>query len=194
MLRGKTVLNLSLGAMLTLAAGAIPAAAQTTANGPYYATPAWDQSLPASTRFIVLTNLASNAVLDRETGLVWERTPSTAFIPALLPPNEVSLNFAAAHCITLNIGGRYGWRLPTIQELETLFDDTQNPALPAGNPFTGIGGRYWTSTQTSAGLGSGELYSFGFTGPFELGLTFTAPDFGAIKAWCVRGGSGADIQ
>ena len=30
--------------------------AQTTANGPYYATPSWDQTLPASTRFIVLSN------------------------------------------------------------------------------------------------------------------------------------------
>jgi hypothetical protein len=30
--------------------------AQTTAPGPYYATPSWDQQLPASTRFIVLAN------------------------------------------------------------------------------------------------------------------------------------------
>lgn len=38
---------------------------------PYYAMPARDQTLPAATRFIVLTNMASQAVLDRETGLVW---------------------------------------------------------------------------------------------------------------------------
>ena len=38
--------------------------------GPYYATPSWNQQLPAATRFIVLTNWASAAVLDRETGLV----------------------------------------------------------------------------------------------------------------------------
>src|SRR5262249_23927325 len=43
--------------------------------GRYYATPSWDQTLPASTRFIVLSNFNSQAVLDRETGLVWERTP-----------------------------------------------------------------------------------------------------------------------
>ena len=38
--------------------------------GPYYAMPSWDQTLPAATRFIVLTNMGSEAVLDRETGLV----------------------------------------------------------------------------------------------------------------------------
>ena len=29
-----------------------PSVAQTVANGPYYAYPAWDQSLPAAQRFI----------------------------------------------------------------------------------------------------------------------------------------------
>ena len=58
-----------------------PAHAQTTANGPYYAMPSWDQQLPASTRFIVLSNWNSEAVLDRETGLVWERAPDRTRSP-----------------------------------------------------------------------------------------------------------------
>ena len=53
------------------------AIAQTTAVGPYYATPSWDQTLSSSTRFIVLSNMGSAAVLDRETGVVWERSPGT---------------------------------------------------------------------------------------------------------------------
>src|SRR5262245_31179385 len=48
--------------------------AQTTAPGPYYATPSWDQQLPVGQRFIVLSNWNNFAVLDRETGLVWQRT------------------------------------------------------------------------------------------------------------------------
>jgi hypothetical protein len=52
--------------------------AQTVAPGPYYAMPSWDQTLPVATRFIVLSNMGSNAVLDRETGLVWERSPVAA--------------------------------------------------------------------------------------------------------------------
>ncbi len=61
---------------VVLPAIAPPALAQ-VANGPYYATPSWDQSLPVTTRFVVLTNFASDAVLDRETGLVWEKAPSS---------------------------------------------------------------------------------------------------------------------
>jgi len=57
-----------IGLAIGIVAGS--AVAQTTANGPYYATPSWDQTMPAATRFIVLSNMASEAVLDRETGLV----------------------------------------------------------------------------------------------------------------------------
>jgi hypothetical protein len=32
------------------------AEAETVANGPYYANPSWDQTLPSNTRFIVLSN------------------------------------------------------------------------------------------------------------------------------------------
>jgi hypothetical protein len=46
-------------------------------NGSYYANPSWDQELPAAQRFIVLSNLNNEAVLDRETGLVWQRTPGS---------------------------------------------------------------------------------------------------------------------
>ncbi len=64
-----------IGLAVGLVAGSV--LAQTTANGPYYATPSWNQQLPASTRFIVLANWSNAAVLDRETGLVWERSPGT---------------------------------------------------------------------------------------------------------------------
>ncbi len=93
--------------LLTLSAG--PAGAATTAAGPYYANPSWDQQLAASTRFVVLSNWidaahpsGGAAVLDRETGLVWEISPSTS-------------NFgwadAQVHCNGLRTGNRLGWRL-----------------------------------------------------------------------------------
>src|ERR1051325_11151454 len=57
--------------------------AQTTSAGPYYATPSWDQKLACDSaatcpRFVVLANWNNDAVLDRETGLVWDRTPLTS--------------------------------------------------------------------------------------------------------------------
>src|SRR2546426_2171561 len=95
-----------------LAFAASPAGAQTTANGPYYATPSWDQTLPSSTRFIVLSNMNSDAVLDRETGLVWQRSPIGP-LPWVL---------ATLECIGQTTGNRFGWRLPAVNELRSLFD------------------------------------------------------------------------
>ncbi|HEY2920960.1 MAG TPA: hypothetical protein VGK77_18415, partial [Candidatus Binatia bacterium] len=66
-MKHKLSTTLGLIVLLTMALAASPAKAQTTAAGPYYANPSWDQQLPASTRFIVLSNWASAAVLDRET-------------------------------------------------------------------------------------------------------------------------------
>jgi hypothetical protein len=157
------------------------AEAQTTANGPYYATPSWDQQLPASTRFIVLSNWSSAAVLDRETGLVWEQSPSTT------GANWYNQSF---HCMNLNTGGRTGWRLPTIQELLSLVDRSQsNPALPSGHPFGNVqSSNYWSATTLAFGATGAWLVAFndGNVGTFDKSFGFLA--------WCVRGGPGVDGQ
>ncbi len=99
------------------------ASAQTTANGPYYAVPSWDQTLPANTRFIILNNMQGQAFLDRETGLVWQRQfpDITKLAPSIV-------------CNNAEIGGRHGWRLPSIQELTSLFE----PAAPLKSLFVGF--------------------------------------------------------
>jgi hypothetical protein len=161
-----------------------PAGAQTTGVGPYYAMPSWNQTLPSSTRFIVLSNMGSNAVLDRETGLVWERVPSTETFAWLN---------ALSHCLDSNTGGRTGWRLPTIQELLSLVDRSQTPALPSGHPFT-VPSFFW-SASTSAGSPDAA---------WMVGLrTFVGRPPGGVLAnhksnttgaWCVCGGQGVDSQ
>ena len=163
-----------------------PAHAQTTANGPYYATPSWDQTLPSNTRFIVLSNMNSEAVLDRETGLVWQRSPGLN-----LPQRW---QFATASCTGVRTGNRGGWRLPTVQELGSLMDvsATAAPALPSGHPFTDIPAgddvRFWTTNQQ---VGTEVHLWVGWTnrlfGTFMVALNGVPVSDNATQSiWCVR--------
>ena len=172
------------------------ASAQTTANGPYYATPSWDQQLPASTRFVVLSNWNNEAVLDRETGLVWQRQPSTSL---------VSWYDASSFCDVVAIGHRRGWRLPTLAELSSLGEYQPNGAfdVPPGNPFIGyVFFDFWVDTVQQRVLLSevdafltytqafGETPPPSATGPFT-GLGSSPKDAVVAGAWCVRSGSAA---
>jgi hypothetical protein len=162
-----------------------------SSNGPYYALPSWDQKLPAATRFVVLTDWASQAVLDRETGLIWEQAPGG------------TLDFwqnAMGTCLRKDVGGRRGWRLPSIAELASLIDPSNStePTLPAGHPFVNVSDFYWSSTLVRDPLNPNHAWGVGFdslpnpSGVFTNGVIA----FGAIaprsspttaKSWCVRG-------
>ena len=83
--RSRLILGvLSLGLLAGMVLTAPPAQA-VDAVGPYYALPSWDRKMAAVNRFVVLTNWNSEAVLDKETGLVWERSPANT-PPAPFPP------------------------------------------------------------------------------------------------------------
>ncbi len=108
-------------------------------DGSYQTTGAitpWNQKISEG-RFVLV--LDDEAVFDRETGLVWQRnTDDTAY----------DWDWAQNVCYELEIGGRMGWRLPTIDELATLIDRTQSPlTLPEGHPFTNVKILYWSSTD-----------------------------------------------
>jgi hypothetical protein len=154
-----------------------------TGTGPYYATPSWDQQLPAATRFVVLSNWGNGneAVLDRETGLVWEQSPSTT--------GELWLN-ASQHCVQLSKGGRKGWRLPTVQDLASLIDPTQtNPPLPSGHPFTAQSSDYWSASSDAFNAAGAWVVSFINGDVYRVNKSV-----GGYYAWCVRGGPGVDPQ
>jgi len=180
----KLFLHIASIAILAIASAASTAFAQTTANGPYYATPSWNQTLPASTRFIVLSNMGGEAVLDRETGLVWERVPRST--------NRGSWGSAVEYCLVLNKGGRMGWRLAAMPELMSIVDRSQsNPSLPAGHPFTVPPAAtlpfYWVATTEVRGPDSAYIVDFrdGSVAVDDKNLSNGFP-------WCVRGGSGGD--
>lgn len=182
----KVLGGMAMGLSAMLAAPA-PAQLSTTANGPYYATPSWDQKLTTN-RFVILANWNSEAVLDRETGLVWERAPDSTFI---------EWGRAVFRCLNLAEGGRMGWRLPQVHELLSLVDLSVQtyPVLPAGHPFTvpdasPVTG-FWAATTVSDSTDRAHVVSLN---PVVSALLGRAPTIGkesAGRTWCVRGGIGA---
>lgn len=150
--------------------------AQISANGPYYPLPSWDQQLPTSSRFVVLKNWGGAAVLDLETGLVWQQSPATytnLWDGALLACQESST------------GGRFGWRLPALEELLTLVDPTTFN-LYAGAPFTlGTSPQFWTATTHVVSTSNAWTVLVG-TGLFSEPKEETS----AYRSWCVRGYQG----
>ena len=84
-----------------------------------------------------------NGVLDRLTGLLWQRS-------ANLTAQTVKWREALAAVDGLNRAGAESvWRLPTINELESLVDcAAHSPALPSGQPFTDVQEIYWSSSTS----------------------------------------------
>ena len=176
---------LALLAGTVLLVGTVNASAQVTGNGPYYSVPSWDQTFPSAQRFMILSNFGSLAVLDRETGLVWERSPDTAVL---------DWYSAILACTTRTTGGRKAWRLPSIHELASLVDPTvasPGPTLPPGHPFLNISPYdfFWSGTST----GDPALLAWGLwfgTGEVDEYVKNSSPNPQiTLRIWCVRGPS-----
>jgi hypothetical protein len=167
-------------AMLGALIFARAADAQMSKPGPYYALPSWDQQLPASARWITLANWDSGAaVLDRETGLVWQQNPTA---------NSAAATWADAlsFCSTTPIGGRYGWRLPSVEEFTTLLDPGSN-ALFSGNPFTFSYPHYPVFfTATTDPSDNTQVIVVGV----NSNAFFVSAKSSSDLVWCVRGYQG----
>jgi hypothetical protein len=171
---------------LLVAPSSVPA--QVVANGPYYAVPSWDMTLPAAQRFVVLANMNHEAVLDRETGLVWERAPDDT---RMIWPD------ARRACTGRTTGGRKGWRLPSVHELASLVDPSvaatfpDDVSLPQGHPFTTSVpvAAYWSATTDAQN--PDQAWFVLFNGGSGLIGIKSVPGAGHA-AWCVRGASNAD--
>ena len=147
--------------------------------------PTWSQKLPAAQRFVLVLDGA--AVLDKETGLVWERVPSTS---------KIDWFYAEYECYSKTVGGRKGWRLPSVAELASLIDPTQsNPKLPSGHPFQ-IAQDFMCLTSTDyTGLdyGGGPCNECVYTVNFypsmiPEGIHFVTKSNNTYYHWAVRGG------
>lgn len=85
-----------------------------------------------------------DTVIDRLTNLCWR---SSANLTGSLSTWEEALKAVAD--LNGKKEGPYSWRLPNINELESLVDcSTHSPALPRGHPFKEVREGYWSSTTS----------------------------------------------
>lgn len=133
----------------------------------------WDTNNPSASRF---TLAFPGAVLDKNTGLVWEQAPDTG--------TDNWDNALQLICGQKAIGGTLGWRLPSVIELKSV----QDPSLPAPfvppNVFSGIqSATYWSATTSNFSFS--QAWGVGFWSLLNtMGHTFkTNP----LYVWCARG-------
>lgn len=136
----------------------------------------WQQAHPAAQRFVILPDFNNEAVLDKDTNLIWERSPT---------PTPVTWNEARSTCVTRTTGGQKGWRLPAPADMRSLVGpavDSPIPNIPPGHPFLNIQPTsYWTVVP-EANQPSYARYVDAFLGNvLSFVKVYTYP------VWCVRG-------
>ena len=164
------------GAWVSSASAASPSNPNSTSE----LTQNWDKKLPSASRFTVLSAFGDAAVRDDETGLVWEKTLETT---------ELSWTDARAACADKDVGGRKGWRLPSISELASLVDTSMRTGstLPLSHPFTNAHADVYWSATTMAGNPNSAWLVF-----FDTGKVSHAYKTITFHVWCVRNGMNAD--
>jgi hypothetical protein len=123
-----------------------------------------------------------DVVLDKETGLLWERSPAA--------DEKTTWDAAILYSYMKAVAGHRGWRLPAIEEPLSLVDPNQgNPTLPPGHPFLHIQTDYfyWSSTL---GMTAPPTYAWGYD--FGNGDISNCLKTAALYVWLVRGGYGHD--
>lgn len=139
-------------------------------SGDGHHTLRWDTNHASATRF---TTAFPGAVLDKNTGLVWEQAP------------EVTPLFwfiATFYCVNKTVGATVGWRLPSVVELKSVQDPSLAAPLVPASIFTGVQSALYWSATTSA-----DFPTFAWGVNFGNGVVDTNLKAVAFPAWCVRG-------
>ena len=153
--------------------------------------PFWDDQVNSPARFKVLSEFGGAAVFDKETGLVWEKSPGDTDGDGDVDTNDdLTWANARSHCANKNVGGRKGWRLPSFAELASLVDPNNpdgNPDLPPGHPFVNVqSSLYWSATTVA------DDTAFAWDVRFSNGNVSTFNKTFTRFVWCVRAGMNAD--
>ena len=93
----------------------------------------------------------TNIVTDSATGLRWQDDPT---------PSGTSWQGAIDYCEALTLGGESDWRLPNLNELTSIVDDTvYNPSISSVFVNTASNG-YWSSTTFAGSTGYAWIVNF----------------------------------
>ena len=144
----------------------------------------------------------NGTITDRLTGLIWLKNAqcqsASHWDTALASANQL----ASGTC-GLSDGSTAGqWRMPNINELESLIDVSNvNPAVQAGAPFTNIGltAAYWSSTTYTASPSNAMAIRF-TDGRWINGIAGSVISFDNNKAtannylWAVKSGAQGSVQ
>src|SRR5579864_1911037 len=150
----------------------------------------------ADTRF---TDNQDGTINDTLTGLTWLK--DAGCLGADVWANALTaVNQLASGTCNLNDGSSAGqWRLPNINELESLIDvSSANPALSTGHPFVNVSNAiYWTSTSYYGGVGgSSKAWVLRMGDGRYMNDTSANVKASAMNAiWAVKGaGTGGTVQ
>lgn len=161
--------------MLAKLNGASPSAGGSVGEVGNYTT-RWDTNHPSASRFTIVF---PGAVMDKNTGLVWEQNPSS-------PATDWSA--ARFQCVNKNVGGTRGWRLPSVVELTSVLNQQTQVATPVvPSEFTGVQiANYWSAT-THAPTATSNSTTIALTLSFSDGTVGQSNKGGSGNVWCVRG-------
>lgn len=114
------------------------------------------------------------AVLDKRTGLVWEESPDAT---------PRTWTDATRYCVDKTVGGTIGWRLPSREELKSLFDLSMAPPFLPVSIFGDVQSTTYWSASTAAKAPVGVPFVHLVDDRVSDGMKSDL-----LPAWCVRGG------
>lgn len=132
---------------------------------------ALDTKNRTAARFVIAF---AGAVLDQQTGLVWEEAPDAT---------PRTWTDATRHCVGKTVGGTIGWRLPSMVELKSVQDPSMAPPFVPAGIFTDVQSTTYWSVSMSAKVPIGVSFVHFVDDRVSGGDTSHT-----FPAWCVRGG------
>jgi len=107
--------------------------------------------------------ISTDTVFDNDTGLEWQRVEAG---PSYTPWSD-----GGTHCTGLSLAGS-GWRLPTIQELQTIVDEHRSAPAADSDAFPNTQtAAYWSSSLAAgdSSLAWNVDFYLGYVGRTNVG-------------------------